>query len=201
MLYFKTDEENKYKIDNMKFRFKNRLSFLFSSRLFLRFLVIFLLLTFLSAAYLYGLIEISPNKVTIKMYAPDIEETHHGVESHSKLDNMTNLFFKIERYNLMIKTLISPVDVKLIENLKAKYEKEDKKSTEIKKKEDKEEEEEKDEQNLAMPQLNQSITRDILIKCLKYEKILLKKKLIENKILTVGKLVADYIDKNEIEKE
>jgi hypothetical protein len=188
----------------MKFRFKNRLSFLFSSRLILRLLVIFLLLTFLSAAYLYGLIEISPNKVTIKMYPPDIDEIHHGVESYSKLDNMTNLFFKIERYNLMIKTLISPVDVKVIENLKAKYEKEDKKSTENKKKEDEEEEEEeeeKDEQNLAMPHLNQSITRDNLIKCLKYEKILLKKKMIENKILTVSKLVADYIDKNEIEKE
>ena len=200
----------------MKFRLKKKLNLLACSRndrAFTRLFVVMLVLTFFLAAYLYGLVEISSRQLVIKISTLDADETKlNKIEyeekmkpsqnsAKKKLNNITEMFLRVERFNLMIKSLISQNDIEMIQKLKAQHtmanEKKTIEATDTTKKDEGENE------KISEKTINDNVTvsRDVLIKFLKYEKYVLKKKRADKSIQTVSNLVADYIAKNEIEIE
>jgi hypothetical protein len=245
----------------------------------IRLLLAFMCITFFFTAYLYGLIEISSNKLVIKISASDSPEINSNiyddyeflnevgsrkkliinlkpnqrqklnkkylkfdsgssssssssnsnsnsynfknVEYNRQSDNLTGFFLKIERHNLLIKSSINQADIDLVENIRAKYQmklaekirnklkpptlnnldedaKNNVKNNDAKNDDDEEDEEEKQAEEYAS---NEIITRETIIKILKYEKHLFKNKFNSNRIKTIRKLLLEYSENNEVEIE
>jgi hypothetical protein len=198
----------------MNFRFKRKLSSLVISRYNLglvQILLVFLFFTFLLTIYLYDIIDVNSKNLYIKILSPDIEELGYvdsGVkiykndwklleqnnQSTANVNNITRMFFKIDRFKLIIKSLIRANDIKLIENLRESQ------TSEISSNlSETSEENDKHLENLSL--INKTISRDFLVKQLKYEKYLLKKRIEQNEIQTIQKLLFEYLSTNDIEKE
>lgn len=127
---------------------------------------------------------------------------------HSKSDNLTKLFLRIERSNSMIKSELTKDEIDSVERLKEKYEKalSEKKSKSksetklIKNVNDDEEDEDEDDDKLFDAfSSSELVTRDILVKCIQYEKILLRKKMQNDDFKTIKELLVEYSEKNKID--
>ena len=135
-------------------------------------------------------------------------------EYNRQNDKLTGLFLKIERHNLMITSAINTVDVELVERLRTKYllklaERRKKvfqktvkiaedRNNDAKNEDDDDDDEDKPGDEYAS---NELITREHIVKFLKYEKYLLKNKLASNDIRTIKKILMDYSRNNEVEIE
>ena len=127
---------------------------------------------------------------------------------HSKSENLTKLFLRIERSNSMIKSELTKDEIGLVEKLKEKYEKalSEKKSkskteTKLNKNVNDDEEDEDEDDDKLFDEFSSSelVTRDILVKCIQYEKILLRKKLQNDDFKTIKELLVEYSEKNKID--
>ncbi len=195
----------------MNFRFKRKLSSLVITRYNLglvQILLVFLFFTFLLTIYLYDIIDVNSKNLYINILSPDIEQLGY-VDSEVKfykndwkrleqnnqstvnVNNITRMFFKIDRFKLIIKSPIRAKDIKLIENLRESQALEITSSSS--------ESNDKNFENLSL--INTTISRDFLVKQLKYEKYLLKKRIEQNEIQTIQKLLFEYLSTNDIEKE
>lgn len=199
----------------MNFRFKKKQKPLSSSRYNLglvRILIVFIFLTFFVTIYLYDLLDVNSKNLFIRILSPDIEEVDNSESSvemirndwkvfrpnnrHTVIennDNITRMFLKIDRFNLIIKSPISPSGIISINNLKKDTSKKVSGNFSL--------DEQNDKFSEKLSTINKTISRDTLVKILKYEKILLNKKFKEKKIQTIGNLLFEYISNNGIEKE
>ena len=148
------------------------------------------------------ILNLRPNKRSKSNGGQDILKRKFWDDPH----NLTKLFLKIERFNSMIKSHLTDVDVGFVEKSKAKYEKALKEKTlkttklnNAAKNDDDDEDEEDDEKLLDFLGESETVTRDIFIKFLKYEKMLLVKKLETNNFKKVKDLLADYSENNNID--
>ena len=163
---------------------------------------------------MYDLIDINSNKLIIKISGNDYEDFQYNntyvkrnhfdwaklnlpvqkILSAVNEDAIKTMFLKIDRFNFLIKSPISSNDIELVKNLRNGPQlKADKNSDESDEKNDKVSEKKINK--------NETISRDILVKCLKYEKYLLKISIAENKTLSIQKLLDDFIAQNEVEKK
>jgi len=127
----------------------------------------------------------------VKFYKNDWKRLEQNNQSTVNVNNITRMFFKIDRFKLIIKSPIRAKDIKLIENLRESQALEITSSSS--------ESNDKNFENLSL--INTTISRDFLVKQLKYEKYLLKKRIEQNEIQTIQKLLFEYLSTNDIEKE
>jgi hypothetical protein len=133
---------------------------------------------------------------------------------YSTNENITKMFIKIERFNSMIKSQLSSSDIDIVKKLREKYEealreKNLKKTLETKvnkdaaagANDDEDDDDEDDERLFDTFASNELVTRALIIKCLKYEKILAQRKSQANSVKTVKELLVEYSEKNKIDME
>jgi hypothetical protein len=131
---------------------------------------------------------------------------------YSTNENITKMFIKIERFNSMIKSQLSSSDIDIVKKQREKYEealreKNLKKAHETKvnrdadANDDEDDDDEDDERLFDTFASNELVTRALIIKCIKYEKILAQRKAKANSVKTVKELLVEYSEKNKIDME
>jgi hypothetical protein len=131
---------------------------------------------------------------------------------YSTNENITKMFIKIERFNSMIKSQLSSSDIDIVKKQREKYEealreKNLKKAHETKvnrdadANDDEDDDDEDDERLFDTFASNELVTRALIIKCIKYEKILAQRKAQANSVKTVKELLVEYSEKNKIDME